>query len=391
MANRLLAHEVSDLCLGKPPLTSLPISATIHHALTALKSSSDTHISIWTCDHSTTDVCRCVGKLCMVDIICYLCKQDNILSPSNALKAPVSVLLSRVPAEVVQHVEPSYSLLEVIDFIINGAQNLVVPIKNTTFKRKQLRQLPSIAPTTHSGGREFCWLTQEDVMRFLLSSIGLFSPTSAYSVESLGIITTDILTVNYHSPASKALNAISTSLAVQTSVAVIDDDGVLIGEISPFTLNYCDEMVAAAITTLSSGDLLAYIDCGGPPEDITRIVESRLRERNLYGMLDEFLTYSSGIPYCNSSSSSDEENVLSPSTARSGRYKRSDSYSARIMRRSEAIVCHPGSSLVAVMIQAIAMRVSYVWVIEEDCSVVGIVKFSSMLKVFQEHLESMIY
>ncbi|XP_035835554.1 CBS domain-containing protein CBSX5 isoform X2 [Helianthus annuus] len=349
MANRLLAHEVSDLCLGKPPLSSIPISATIRHALAALKSSDDTHISVWSCDldhHSTThDHCHCVGKICMVDIICYLCKEDNISSPSLALKAPVSVLLSPIPG-VVKHVDPSYSLLEAIDLIINGAQNLVVPIKNTTSKRKQLRQPTSLAPTTHAGGREFCWLTQEDVIRFLLSSIGLFSPTAAYSIESLGIIDTKILTINYHSPASKALAAISTSLSDQTSVAVIDDDGVLIGEISPFTLAYCDEMVAAAITTLSAGDLMAYIDCGGPPEDITKVVH-----------------------------------------ARSGRYNRSDKF---IMRRAEAIVCQPRSSLVAVMIQAIALRVSYVWVIEEDCTVVGIVKFSGMLKVFQEHLESLI-
>ncbi|KAI3753770.1 hypothetical protein L2E82_25832 [Cichorium intybus] len=395
MEARLLAHEVSDLCLGKPPLTSLPISATISHALTALQSSEDTHISIWTCDHhhSTAEDfindCRCVGKICMVDIICYLCKEDNVSCPSSALKSPVSVLLSHVPA-VVRHVEPSASLMEAIDLIIQGVQNLIVPIKSAkNFKRKQPRQCPSIAPTAHDGGREFCWVTQEDVIRFLLSSIGLFSPIAAYSVESLGIITTEILTINYHSPASNAVDAISTSLADQTSVAVIDDDGVLIGEISPFTLAYCDEMVAAAITTLSAGELMAYIDCGGPPEDIIRVVEASLKERNLNGMLEEFSIYSSGISYCSSISSSDEESVTSPTTTRSGRYNRSCRYSARIMRRAEAIVCYPRSSLVAVMIQAIAHRVSYVWVIEEDGSVVGIVRFSGILEVFQKHLRSM--
>ena len=45
-------------------------------------------------------------------------------------------------------------------------------------------------------------------------------------------------------------------------------------------------------------------------------------------------------------------------------------------------------SLVAVMIQAIAHRVNYLWVIEDDCSLVGIVTFSNMLKVFREHLET---
>lgn len=330
----------------------------------------------------------------MVDIICYLCKEDNIKSPSSALDSPVSALLSR-DSGIVRHVSPATSLVEAIDLIIGGAQNLIVPINRRTTllsKRKQiLKQELSIAPTTHAAGSKYCWLTPEDVIRFLLSSIGLFSPIVAYSVESLGIISSDILTVNYHSPASIALGAILSSLADQTSVAVVDDDGILIGEISPFTLAYCDETASAAIATLSAGDLMAYIDCGGPPEDIIKLVETRLQERNLKGMLEEFSAYSSEIPLIssNSWSSSEDESSPSPATMKSGRYNRSSSYSARITRRAEAIVCYPGSSMVAVMIQAITHRVNYVWVIEKDCNVVGIVKFSNMLEVFRSHLESM--
>ncbi|PWA76344.1 Cystathionine beta-synthase, core [Artemisia annua] len=394
MAARLLAHEVADLCLGKPSLKSLSISATIRHALTALKSTDDTHISIWSCDHhhskldqSFVNECRCLGKICMVDVICYLCKEENIKNPALALDCPVSVMLSH-DTNVVRHVEPATSLVEAMDLIIDGAQNLVVPISSRTTINSKWKQnvhhQELVAHTTHAGLGEFCWLTQEDVIRFLLSSIGSFSPTAAYSVESLGIIDIDIKTVNYDSPALTAVELIKNSLVDQTSVAVTDDDGILIGEISPFTLAYCDETTAAAITTLSAGDLMAYIDCGGPPEDIVKLVEMRLKERNLKGMLDEFLMHSTIL-----SSSSDDE--LSPlgEKMKSLRYSRSSSYSARITRRAEAIVCYPGSSLVAVMIQAVAHRVSYVWVIEEDCSVVGIVRFSGMLEVFRAHLESM--
>ncbi|GMP65738.1 hypothetical protein CsSME_00026413 [Camellia sinensis var. sinensis] len=386
MAVRLLAYEVADLCLGKPPLRSLSISATVADALSALKSSSDTCLSVWTCDHSKSaaEECRCVGKVCMVDVICYLCKDENLSSPSSALKSPVSVLLPKLPG-LVRHVEPFSSLLEAIDLILQGAQNLVVPIKSNS--RRKLQK----SPTAHNG-REFCWLTQEDVIRFLLSSIGLFPPIPALSVATLGIISTEFLAVGYHSPASSAIEAISSSLADQTSVAVVDDDGMLIGEISPFTLACCDEMVAAAITTLSAGDLMAYIDCGGPPEDLVRVVRARLNERKLERMLEEF-TFSFDIPSNSSSSSSlwsDEESLSSTAALpRSARYSRSSSYSARMVRRSEAIVCYPGSSLIAVMIQAIAHRVNYVWVVEDDCSLVGIVTFSNMLQVFYEHLQSM--
>ncbi|KAI3466129.1 hypothetical protein Pfo_022792 [Paulownia fortunei] len=395
MAVRLLAYEVADLCLGKPPLRSLSSSATVADALAALKSSDENFISVWSCDHSTKRnlECVCVGKVCMVDIICYLCREENLSSPGLALKSPASVLLSKVKG-LVRHVEPSSSLLEAIDLILQGAQNLVVPIKSSATsnsKRKQLQKSSSsICPTIHNG-QEFCWLTQEDVIRFLLSSIGLFSPIPALSIDTLGIISNQFLAVEYDCPALSAIGAISRSLKDQTSVAVVDDEGTLIGEISPFTLSCCDETVAAAIMTLSARDLMAYIDCGGPPEEIVRLVEARLKEKNLVGMLKEFMMISPYSVDLSNSFSSDEE-LPSPTRtlSRSGRYSRSSSHSARMMRRAEAIVCHRRSSLVAVMIQAITHRVNYVWVIEDDCSVVGIVTFANMLEVFRENLESMI-
>ncbi|KAG4149858.1 hypothetical protein ERO13_D05G358760v2 [Gossypium hirsutum] len=351
MAVSLLSHELSDLCLGKPALRSLSITSTIAEALEVLKTSDDNFVSIWNCDD--VECCsRCVGKVCIVDVICYLCKDENLVSPSIALKQPVSVLLPKIPGLII-HVEPSCSLLEAIDLILEGAQNLVVPIKTKVFNNKRSKQQQ----------KPFCWLTQEDIIRFLLSSIA-------------------------------AIGAISRALVEQTSVAVVDSERTLIGEISPFTLACCDETVAAALKTLSSMDLMAYIDCGGPPEELVKVVSAKLKEKNMNGMLQHF-TVSMSCGGFSSSSSSDEEYSSSSMAVqvspfpRPGRISRSMSYSARMVRRSEAIVCHPKSSLVAVMIQAIAHRVNYVWVIEEDCSLVGIVTFSDMLKVVRESFETM--
>ncbi|KDP27028.1 hypothetical protein JCGZ_20963 [Jatropha curcas] len=399
MAVRLLALEVSDLCLGKPALRSLPVTATIAEALSALKNSDDNFLSLWNCDHTKktnsgfeTEECKCVGKVSIVDVICYLCRDENLLSPSTALNSPVSVLLPKIP-HLVMHVEPSSSLLEAIDRILQGAQNLVVPIKtrlsSSSLRRKQQQKL-SAATTTIHDGREFCWLTQEDIIRFLLSSIGLFSPFPALSIDELGIISTDIITIDYNSPASSALEPIYRALTTQTSIAVVDEDeGILIGELSPLALDCCDETVAAAIATLSCADLMSYIDCRGPPEDLVRLVMSRLKQRGLDTLLHQFTNSTNSLgPVLSSSSSSDEESG-GATMCRSGKYSRSLSYSARMVRRAEAIVCHPKSSLVAVMIQAITHRVNYVWVIEEDCGLVGIVTFCNMLKVFREHLEDM--
>ncbi|KAL6196489.1 hypothetical protein ACLB2K_032104 [Fragaria x ananassa] len=402
MAVSFLRHEVSDLCLAKPALRSLSVSATVAHALEALKTSEENFLSVWDCNHLNNnalagDQCRCVGKVCMVDVICYLSQDANLLSPSAALKAPVSEIMTETTGTVM-HVEPSCSLLKAIDLMLQGIQNLVVPIQtrqSLSSRRKQHPKPINSTTSTIHNGQEFCWLTQEDVVRFLLNSIGVFSPLPALSIDSLSLINTaDILAINYHSPASSAVQLITQSLTQQTSVAVVDVDGVLIGEISPFTLSSCDESVAVAIATLSCGELMAYIDCGGPPEYLIKIVTERLKERKLQGALESYSssTSSSSSTMFSSSSSSDEESSVSPSSTRmvrSGRFSRSNSYSARMVRRAEAIVCHPKSSLVAVMIQAIAHRVNYVWVIEDDCSLVGIVTFSGMLKVFREHLETM--
>ena len=115
MAVSLLAHEVSDLCIGKPELKPIFVSATVADALAALKSSDENFISVWDCDHyagigfaepSDDFRCRCVGKLSMVDVICYLCKEENLLSPSSALKASVSAVLPKIPG-LVRHLDPS--------------------------------------------------------------------------------------------------------------------------------------------------------------------------------------------------------------------------------------------------------------------------------------------
>ncbi|XP_011027868.1 PREDICTED: CBS domain-containing protein CBSX5-like [Populus euphratica] len=394
MAASILSHEVSDLCLGKPALSSLSVSATVGEALSALKRFGDLFLSVWSCDqhhrcNSARSIkvdfaeCKCIGKVCLADVICFLSKEENLKNPGKALQEPVSLLLNSKVSGLVRHLEPHASLLEAIDLILEGAQNLVIPLHNPYTRKKLISK--STANSTLHNNREYCWLTQEDIVRYLLNSIGLFSPTPNHTIESLNIIDTEsFFTVHYDDPA--ALPLISQSLVKQTSVAILDADGKLIGEISPFTLNFCDETVAAAIATLSAGELMAYIECGDPPEDLIMLVKERLEERNLGPALD-LIEEESGILSSSSdsfySSSSDEEFEM-------GRSGRVAGNSARAGRSTETIVCYPWSSLVAVMIQALSHRLSYTWVIEEDGTLAGVVTFAGMIKVLRERLRSMV-
>ncbi|XP_062096668.1 CBS domain-containing protein CBSX5-like [Humulus lupulus] len=373
MAVSLLAREASDLCLGKPALRSLSATATVTEALSAFKRFRETFLSVWTAtDQSNAaaaaaadDCLFCIGKVCMVDVICFLCKDENLASPAQALQSPVSVLIPKIPG-LVRHLEPNARLSEAFDLILEGAQNLIIPIQSS---RKKLHQKPASFNSSRPNNREYCWVTQEDIIRYLLNCIGLFSPTPANPINSLNLIDDqNILAVHYDDPASAALPLISQSLISQTSVAVIDGEGKLVGEISPSTLNFCDETVAAAIATLSASDLMAYIDYGGPPEDLVQLVKDRLEEKNFRALL-EFMDE-------DSTSSSDDEFGY----GKSGRLT---------VRSSEAIVCYSWSSLVAVMIQALAHRLNYVWVVEQDGTLVGIVTFAAMLKVFRERLNTM--
>jgi hypothetical protein len=276
------------------------------------------------------------------------------------------------------------SLFEAIDAMSKGVQNVVIPIPNEKrWKKKECETLDS--GIFHNDKLAYCWLSQEDVMRYLLNSIAVFSSTAAEAIDKLDIIDTqNLFFLYYDDPASSALALLTASIVHQSSVAVVDPQGKFIGEISPYMLNYCDEAVAPAIATLSAGNLLAYIDYGGPPEDLVQLVKERLHEQNLDAAV-ELLGEEAGLPSWPSfSSTSSEEDVCS-----SAKNWKHGGYSSRVVRRSEAIVCYPWSSLVAVMIQALSHRVSYVWVVKEDGTLTGIVTFQSMLKIFRERLKLM--
>ncbi|KAL4563198.1 hypothetical protein LXL04_027234 [Taraxacum kok-saghyz] len=379
MAISFLASEISDLCLGKPPLRPLPISATIADAVIALKTSGEIYVSVWSSEHSNsvaacndTGCCRCVGKVCMVDVIVHLCKEENLSHPLDALQSNVLDLVTKVKGQI-RHLERNSSLLEAIDCILEGAQNLVIPIhKNARSKIK--KNQPPLSPPNLYYTQEFCWLTREDVFRFLLNAIGVFSPIPTFTIEDVNIITKQTLTVHYDDPAITTLPLILQCLLDQTSIAVINKDNRLIGDISPFTLACSDETVAAAIATLSAGDLMAYIDHNGPSDNLVHLVKMRLQERNLTAILDLMDDYYNPSSSSSSCCSSDEEF----GTARNGVVGRF--YPGR---RSEAIVCHPWNTLMAVMVQMIALRVSYAWVVQEDCTLVGIVTSSEILKQFR--------
>uniref|UniRef100_A0ACD5Z140 Uncharacterized protein n=1 Tax=Avena sativa TaxID=4498 RepID=A0ACD5Z140_AVESA len=387
MAGRfLMTHDVSDLCIGKPPLRWLPPSSTVAHALAELDGGGpDAAVAVWdgAAAKGPADV---AGRVRMADVLLFLCADgaggNNIASPAAALQATLADLLAAAGTEAppVRRVEPHASVLEAVDALLGGAQTLVVPIQDKTRRAAM------------------CWLTVEDVVRFFLGSIALFSPTASCSVSDLGVVRP--ATAFSVAATDDALSAVvRAGLAMHASVAVVSGRR-LEGEISASTLSSLDAPVAAAaFTVLSAGELASFVDSGRARQEAAlRVVRSRLHRRNLHGMLDLLdgndplspsSSSTSSSPFSSSSSSEDddddEENNQAPPYSTS-QACRNGLWSKGRRAAREPITCRRGSSLVAMMAQAVTHRVTQVWVVDDDDQLLGVVGFLDVLRVLRRHL-----
>ncbi|PHU11682.1 hypothetical protein BC332_18612 [Capsicum chinense] len=232
-------------------------------------------------------------------------------------------------------------------FLLNGIDDTIFWRKAKESESKELEDFGGFGPVVEEPQRQPPWSGDHTIPSAPLFSSDYFQP-----LPSL--------------PTSLSVYPFYYAHTEQTAVAVVDDDKRLIGKISSSTLAYYDKDVAAAIMNFSSCDLMVYINCGGPPEDLIGLVKMRLQEKKLSLMMelmDEKFPVSSSSSSASSCSSDDEprlsKNVL-------GRFS---------TRRSEAITCYPGSSLVVVLIQPLAHRASSIWVIDKDHNLVGVITF----------------
>eukprot|EP00250_Pteridium_aquilinum_P019202 c24341_g1_i2 orf=1049-2041(+) len=313
------------------------------------------------------------------------------------------------------------SLLEALQLIAGGAQNLVVPITSHASRcecpskggvvQKHAVTQKSAHPLQRShNGQAYCWLTHEDVLRFLLGSIAVFSPLPMMSIEDLGIIDTNVGMVKIDSAVVSVLDMIRAACLEMTAVAVVDDaDDVLgafnfVGDISCTTLQTCNETAALALATLSAGDFLIYAqDCRNPADVLVDLIRARLFEKlcgnkgdgsvspplSKAGDMNLFLQDLEMLE--ESSSDGEESGADSPTGPHdlSGKWSthlRASRMGCSFKSRSGPIFCNPKSSLVAVLLQALAHRENYVWVMREDGTLLGIVTFSDILTVMLNHV-----
>jgi hypothetical protein len=103
---RRIGNEVPDLCIGKPAVRSLPLSAAAGDLAAALRRVARSGSAA--CIAVVTGPARAVvGRLGLADVLCFLCEAPEALArPADALAKPVSALLPKDGAGEVRRVEP---------------------------------------------------------------------------------------------------------------------------------------------------------------------------------------------------------------------------------------------------------------------------------------------
>ncbi|CAK9872258.1 unnamed protein product, partial [Sphagnum jensenii] len=456
--------QVGDLALGKPAVRRLSTTATVGEALELLKKAHEPYLGLWAhekhvigpraaaaADSSSSSVnsliifgngtttttlrkpaaireedldhpnernssnsgrrWQCVGRVSMIEMICFLARDESLMNLPAALNTPLSVFVSPTSSSAVHHVDSRTRLFEALEGFLDGTQHLVVPIDCSSSIASDHSNIMAVSAFKSESceilREEYCWLAPEDVVRFLLSCIGLFSPIPMMSIQQLGLINTEVLIARATANAMSTLPLIQKAAREMTAVAVIeelkddddDDDDLLnsdgeltlVGDISAFTMKGCNETAALALATLSVRDFLSYAqDCGGPPNSLVQLVQLRVQEK--IDTATKFL--SKQTMATGSEESSDEDlspSALSPdgplsaisllgsssSSAQTSLYKlQRCAYSKG---RMAPHMCRPWSSLVAVMAQALTHRVGYIWVTDERNSLLGIVTYLDII------------
>ncbi|XP_062217477.1 CBS domain-containing protein CBSX5-like [Phragmites australis] len=390
MAVSLLSHVVSDLCIGRPRVLTLPPSTPVAVALAKLRAGADPFVFVDAepASRAKRGAATVYVKVSVADILCYVCSDTgNLTDPAAALARPVSAIAAAVGGDhgsVARRVDPQTSLLDAIDVLLaDGCQGLLVSLHTRT--RRKHHYVPS---SDAAAAADCCVLTREDIVRHLFGSISHFSHIAFLTVASLGLVRRDVHAVHVDDDGLDVIPLLRRAISDGTAVAVVADDNALIGEICPGVLGSCDvQSVFAALAALSAGNVMTYIYCSlshTPPEFLLCAIRARLKDRGLEAMAELMDTGdAASLPLSPSSTSSDEDSPIGcarrPSRVSSGSFG---------WRSTEDVVaCHAMSSLVAVMAQALAHRVGYVWVVDEASgALVGVVRFADVLAVLREQI-----
>ncbi|EFJ21458.1 hypothetical protein SELMODRAFT_443590 [Selaginella moellendorffii] len=403
MTQFLESFEVFDLALGKPPLHCLPCNASVGDAIAMARELGVAEISVW-----DANLANCLGVVNNLDVLCFLAADHTLLCDLEAaLARPIAGLVHR---SWIQRVDLHERLSKALELVIKGVQYLIVPLpKRSRSTRAMEFERNSSSGSSRWPRKEVCWISQEAVMRFLMSCIAAFCPLPLFTIEELGIINRSFASIQHEDPAIEAIQIIHQASQAMSAVAIVvpatpspspssassttenQRKLKLVGDISSSTLRRHDEnfaAVAAALATLSAADFLSYVRGSNKRSSkiLGKLIETRLAQKVAAAAAaavadEDQVAGKPPTPLDSCEESSDSEQDSHRSGGLTSSFQNSGSRGC--------LTCRPWSSLAAVMAQALSHQCGYIWVTESESenTVVGIVTYVDMIRVLVKKLE----
>nr|XP_009386039.1 PREDICTED: CBS domain-containing protein CBSX6-like [Musa acuminata subsp. malaccensis] len=405
MALVFLHRVIGDLTLGKPDLIEFSEVETLEAAARAIAGSSEGAIPVWhnripAAGAAPSSEERFVGMLNSLDVVAFLARAGG--DRDRAMRTPVSEVVTPNP-NLLREVDPCVRLIDALELMKLGVRCLLVRRSvackgvskpfSMLYNGKWLRNIETTKATSAATSssppsssslpqNNFCCLSREDVVRFLIGCLGALAPIPLSSITSLGAVDPHYSYVEALSPALEAIGKIPHGpCAIAVVETTSDGSHKILGDISAYELWKCDYVTTAwAMANLSAGQFAIGTDengCSSPvdPPDQPIDLPVEVVTVGASPRLTKFSSRSIGF----------FDNQLKQ--VQTGRPR------SMYKGRSKLLTCKHTSSLAAVMAQMLSYRATHVWVIDsesEDDILVGVVSYTDILDAVTRYASSVV-
>ncbi|KAL2634782.1 hypothetical protein R1flu_006261 [Riccia fluitans] len=336
MEDILHKTKIGDLAMTKGRVISVPETATVLDVLHTLTANNITAVAVagsanhWVGaggTYITEGQTQYIGIVSVLDVVLHIA--DNVSSPRKDMDIlAVNIIGQSDESRTLWTLSPNTTLLEAMEPLSKGVHRFLVPVGGMAD--------PSVtgAETVESAPK-FVFLTQTDIVRFLLQNLDMLGPVVGRTVESLGLIDSGI-----------------PPLAVPANMALVDVLRLMRKE---------GGLTAVAVVAPMNG-----ITPGSQPKP--------MRGGQILGTL-----------------SASDFRGLGPDSLRT---LTDFSVSQFLMTMSGAktprapVTCRPTTPLGTMMGSAITSKVHRVWVVNDDGWLVGVVTFSDIIRAVRQEIRT---
>ncbi|KAL3693039.1 hypothetical protein R1sor_006690 [Riccia sorocarpa] len=336
MEEILQTTKIGDLAMTKGRVISVPDTATVLDVIRSLTENNVTAVAVagsanhWVGaggTYITEGQSQYIGIVSILDVVLHIA--DNVSSPTKDIDIlAVNIIGQSDESRTLWTLSPNTTLLEAMEPLSKGVHRFLVPVGGMTD--------PSVTgPETTESAPKFVFLTQSDIVRFLLQSLDMLGPVVGKTVESLGLINSGIppLAVPANMPLVDVLRLMRQEGGLTSLAVVAPMDGTTPGS-QPKPMRG-----GKILGTLSASDFR-----GLGPDSLKTLTDITV---------SQFLVNMSG-----------QSSPRPP------------------------VTCLPTTPLATVMGSAITSKVHRVWVVHDDGWLAGVVTFTDIIRAVRQELRT---